>query len=193
MPSVSESWAPNGCQQLQCLCLGFGRRRVHTEGFGRGKSTRLGARDPAGIAENDFQAFGKCAEAGSFGAILEPSCVLAFGVLRAFGRSRRIAGAGDFLEFRSGEQPVPPDFPHVPFDIVRERSLEDVGAHPLRDAMVDRTKVQVDRRPGSKCALDAPQPAVPGKQRRVAFVPFRGGLDLQVRPRLRILARSWLR
>ena len=113
MPSVSESWAPNGFQQPQCLCSGFGRRCVRTEGFGRGKSTRLGARDPAGIAENDFQALGKCAEAGSFGAILEPSCVLAFGVRQAFGRSRWIAGAGDFLEFRSGEQPVPPDFPHM--------------------------------------------------------------------------------
>ena len=46
MPSVSESWAPNGFQQLQCLCLGFGPRCVHIEGFGRGKS------HPAGRAES---------------------------------------------------------------------------------------------------------------------------------------------
>ena len=189
---VSVFWAANGFQHLRCLYLGSGWRCPNRR-FQARDWHPAGRADPAGIAGNGFQAFDPGSEAVGFGAILEPSCGLAFGALRAFGGSDGIAGACDLLEFRIGEQPVPPDFPDVPFDIVRERAQEDVGAHRLRNAIIDRTNMQVDGLHGSKCALDGPQPAVPGKQRHAAFVPFRGGPDLQVRPRLRILARSWLR
>src|SRR5271169_4482386 len=44
---------------------------------------------------------------------------------------------------------------HVPFDMAGEHAQEDMGAHPRRQPMVDRSQVQIDSLQAAKGALDA--------------------------------------
>src|SRR5436189_2371590 len=44
---------------------------------------------------------------------------------------------------------------HVPFDMAGEHAQEDMGAHPRRQPMVDRSQVQIDGLETAEGALDA--------------------------------------
>src|SRR5262249_12745335 len=53
-------------------------------------------------------------------------------------------------------------FAHVPFDLAGEHAQEDMGAHPRREPVVDRTKVKVGGLQAAKGALDAGEVLVGG-------------------------------
>ena len=56
-----------------------------------------------------------------------------------------------------GEHQLAPGLAHVPFDVVGEHAQEDVRAHPVGLAVVDRAHLQVDRLERAKRPLDVGQ------------------------------------
>ena len=76
--------------------------------------------------------------------------------LGALGRRHRIArGLG--LLIGVGEHQLAPGLAHVPLDVVGEHAQEDVRAHPIGGAVVDRAHLQIDRLERAERALDVGQ------------------------------------
>ena len=81
---------------------------------------------------------------------------LASAALERCGRRDRVArGLGMLLGV--GEHQLAPGLAHVPLDVVGEHAQEDVRAHPIGGAVVDRAHLQVDRLERAERALDVGQ------------------------------------
>ncbi len=75
---------------------------------------------------------------------------------RALGWRHRIArGLGGLLGV--GEHQFAPGLAHVPLDVVRQHAQQDVRAHPIGQAMVDRPHLQVHRLDGAERPLHVGQ------------------------------------
>ena len=72
-----------------------------------------------------------------------------------------------------GEHQLAPGLAHVPLDVVGEHAQEDVRAHPIGGAVVDRAHLQVDRLERAERALDVGQRLVVAHA--VGGVHLRGG------------------
>ena len=160
----------DGLEHFERLLLLFGGACCQFKGlrgFRRG-SVFAGLRS-TGIAVDAFQMSDESSEAVCRSAIVEAGGGrLSLRILAALGGGDRIAGARDFLAFGIRKEESAPGFAHVPFDVVGEHAEKEVGADPVRGAMVDGTDPQTDRLDRSKYPLHA-------RQRFVVPHAVRGG------------------